>query len=100
MHHSVAIGDVDVKLVERIAAEVLEVLLHLHRDIVTRQILDQEVKIGPELARNRRKKDADSHSALAAILPQGSGKRLHSREGETDLPKGEVERLRHVVSND
>ena len=80
MHHSVAIGDVDVELVERIAAEVLEVLLHLHRDIVTRQILDQEVKIGPELARNRRKKDADRRSALAAILPQGSGTRLHSRE--------------------
>jgi hypothetical protein len=38
MNHGVAMRDVDVELVERVAAEVLEVLLHLHFDIVPREI--------------------------------------------------------------
>ena len=38
MHDRVAMGDVDVELVERVAAEVLEVLLYLNRDIVPTEI--------------------------------------------------------------
>ncbi len=37
MHHGVAIRDIDIELVERVAAKVLEVLLHLHFDIVPRE---------------------------------------------------------------
>ena len=33
MHHGVAMGDIDIELVERLAAEVFEVLLYLHFDI-------------------------------------------------------------------
>ena len=45
MHDSVAMGDVDVELVQRNAAEVLEVLLHLHRDIMPRQIMDEQLTV-------------------------------------------------------
>ena len=38
MHHGVAMGDIDIELVERVAAKVLEVLLYLHLDIVPRKI--------------------------------------------------------------
>ena len=34
MHDRVAMADVDVELVERVAAEILEILLYLNRDIV------------------------------------------------------------------
>jgi hypothetical protein len=63
MHDRVAMGDVDVELVERIAAEILEVLLHLHGDIVPRQIAAQLIPVNPELVGNSRKKDADRHAA-------------------------------------
>jgi hypothetical protein len=62
MHHRVATRDIDVELVERVAAEVLEILLHLHGDVGTRQIVDEFVSVGPELVGNRRKKDADRHA--------------------------------------
>ena len=38
MNHCVAMGDIDIELVECVAAEVLEVLLHLHFDIVPREV--------------------------------------------------------------
>ena len=69
MHDGVAMGDVGIELVERIAAEVLEILLHLHRDIVTRQIMDQQIAIRPELAGNGREKDADCHAPSHELSP-------------------------------
>jgi hypothetical protein len=45
MHDRVAMGDIDVELVEHIAAEVVEVLLHLHRDIMPRQIMDEQITV-------------------------------------------------------
>jgi hypothetical protein len=57
MHHGVATGDIDVKLVERAAALVLEVLLHLHFDIGTREVGAQLIAIGAEFIRNGREKN-------------------------------------------
>ena len=57
MHHRVAIGDVDVKRVERAAALVLEILLHLHFDIGTREVGAQLIAIGAEFIRNGREKN-------------------------------------------
>jgi len=48
MHNSVAVGDVDVELVERIAAEVLEVLLDLHRDVLPREVAVELIPIVAE----------------------------------------------------
>ena len=61
MHHGVAMRDIDVELVERVAAEVLEVLLHLHFDIVPRQVRSQLIAIGAELIRNGREKNLRRH---------------------------------------
>ena len=63
MHHAVAMGDIDIKLVERVAAEVFEVLLHLHFDIVPRQVGSQLIAIGAELIRNGREKNLRRHDA-------------------------------------
>jgi hypothetical protein len=38
MHHGVTLLDIGVELVERVAAEVYEVLLHLHFDIGAREV--------------------------------------------------------------
>jgi hypothetical protein len=48
MHHRVAVLDIDIELVEYAAAEVLEVLLHLHFDIVPRQVRSQLIAIDAE----------------------------------------------------
>ena len=63
MHDGVAMGDVDVELVERVAAEVLEVLLHLHCDIVPREVMDELIAIGAELVGNGRNQCVFRHSA-------------------------------------
>jgi len=42
-------GDVDIELVERVAAEILEILLHLHFDIVPREVGAELVAIGAEI---------------------------------------------------
>jgi len=47
----VAMGGIDV---ERIAAEILEILLHLHFDIVPREVGAELVAIRPEFVGNRR----------------------------------------------
>ena len=57
MHHGVAIGDIDVELVERAAALVLKILLHLHFDIGTREVGAQLIAIGAEFVRNGREKN-------------------------------------------
>jgi hypothetical protein len=97
MHHSVAIGDVCIELVERISAEVLKILLNLHRDIVTRQIVEQEVAIGPEPVRDGRKKDADRHGARRslspAILPHFPDAE-HSGAPQSRVRDGSVQRSR------
>ena len=54
-------GDIDVELVERVAAEVFEVLLHLHFDIVPREVGAQLIAIGAELIRNGREKNLHRH---------------------------------------
>ena len=53
MHDSVAMGDIDIELIERVAAEVLEILLHLHMDIVPFEIGAQQIAIGAKFIRNR-----------------------------------------------
>jgi hypothetical protein len=57
MHHGVAAGDIDVKLVEGAAALVLKILLHLHFDIGTREVGAQLIAIGAEFIRNGREKN-------------------------------------------
>jgi hypothetical protein len=57
MNHGVAIGDIDVELVERVAAEVLEILLHLHFDIVPREISAELIAIDAKLVGNGREKN-------------------------------------------
>ena len=57
MHDAIAMRDIDVELVERVAAEVLEVLLHLHFDVVPREVGAELIAIGAELVGDRRQKD-------------------------------------------
>jgi hypothetical protein len=59
MHHGVAMGDVDIELVERVAAEVLEILLHLYFDVVPREVGAELVAIGAEFVGNSREKNLD-----------------------------------------
>jgi hypothetical protein len=73
IHYRVAVTDVGIELVERVAAERLEILLNLHLDIVPRQIETQLVAISAEFIGNRRKKDADRH----ARTTQNSGRAFH-----------------------
>jgi hypothetical protein len=61
MRHGVTVGDIDIELIECVAAEVLEVLLHLHLDIVPRQIRSQLIAIDAELIRNGREKNLRRH---------------------------------------
>jgi hypothetical protein len=63
MHHGVAIRDIDIELVERVAAKVLEVLLHLHFDIVPREVGAQLFAISAELIRNGREKNLHRHES-------------------------------------
>src|SRR6516164_9522249 len=65
VHHRVAMGDVDVELVERVAAETLEVLLNLHLDIMPRQVAAQLITVEAKLVGDRREKDADRHVGQA-----------------------------------
>jgi hypothetical protein len=61
VHHGIAMPDIDIELVERVAAEVFEVLLHLYFDIVPRQVRSQVIAIGAELIRNGREKNLHRH---------------------------------------
>src|SRR5690349_7274121 len=70
MHHRVAMRDIDVELVERVAAQPLEVFLDLHLDVVACQIDAQAVAVGPEFVGNGREEDADRH---ANPLPEQCG---------------------------
>jgi hypothetical protein len=49
MHDGVATRDVEIDLVQRDAAMVLEVLLDLHLDVVARQVTAEQVAIVAEL---------------------------------------------------
>jgi hypothetical protein len=62
MDHRIAMRDIDIKLVERVAAEVLEALLDLHRDVVPRQVAFELDAVSAELVRHRRQKNADRHA--------------------------------------
>ena len=59
-------GDVDVKLVKGVAAEILEVFLHLHLDIVSSEVAAKLIAVSPELVGNGRKKDTNPHGAPVA----------------------------------
>jgi hypothetical protein len=61
MQHRVAMRDIDIEFVERAAAEVYEVLLHLHFDIGAREVRSQLIAIGAELIRNGREKNLGRH---------------------------------------
>jgi hypothetical protein len=62
VHHGVAMRDIDIELVERVATEVLQVFLNLHRDTVPGQVDAQLIAVSPELVGDRRKKDAYRHA--------------------------------------
>jgi|SRR6516162_1315414 len=51
-HHGIAMGDIDIELVECFAAEVFEVLLYLHLDIVARKIAVQQIAVAAEFVGN------------------------------------------------
>ena len=101
MHHRIALGDVDVELVERVAPWVLEILIDLDRDILPREVMDELIAVGAKLVGNRRKKDADRHgspaqSSSAATLP-------HSQQGEhypSPLPERSVGPARGTMGDD
>ncbi|MGA2493178.1 MAG: hypothetical protein ABSF67_09535 [Roseiarcus sp.] len=57
MHDAVAMRDIDVEFVERVAAEVDKVLLHLHFDVGPREVGAELIAIGAELVGHRREKD-------------------------------------------
>src|ERR1700677_446898 len=65
MHNRVAMGNVDVELVERIAAEILETLLNLHGDVMPCQIAFEFDAVVAELVGNGRKKDHYRHEGLS-----------------------------------
>jgi hypothetical protein len=79
MHDRVAMRDTGVELVQRIAAEVLEVFLHLHSDVLPREVMNEVIAVRAKLVGDRRKKDYDRHggrrSLSVAILP-------HRRDAE------------------
>src|SRR4051812_49495156 len=76
MDDGVAVGDVEVELVERDAAVVFEVLLDLHFDIVAGEVVAQLVAIGPELIRYGREKDPDGHELNCAPRWRLGGRNL------------------------
>ena len=65
MHHGVAMGDIDVQLVECIAPEVLKILLHFHFDIVPRKIGAQPIAIVAEFIGDGREKNLHRHERAA-----------------------------------
>jgi hypothetical protein len=69
VNQAVAFGDVGVELVERIAAEILEVLLHLHRNVLSGEVAAELIPISSEFVGNGRKEDADRHGARSVGAP-------------------------------
>ena len=65
MHHGVAIADIDIELIKRAAPEVVKILLHLHFDIVPREIFAQPIAIVAKLIGNGRDK-----KILTAMTPR------------------------------
>jgi hypothetical protein len=65
MHDRVAMRDIDIELVECVAAKRFEIFLSFYLDIMPCQIGTQLVAIGTEFIGNRRKKDADRHARVA-----------------------------------
>jgi hypothetical protein len=68
MNNGVAMGDIDVELIECVAAEVLKILLHLHFHIVPRKIAAQIITIGAEFIGYSRKRNFDRHECVPAKL--------------------------------
>ena len=84
MHDRVAVGDVGVELVEHIAAKVLEVLLHLHRDVMPREIMDELIPVSPELVGN-------GERPLSPWLPAAHRARschVSATRNTADMPEG------------
>lgn len=78
VHHRVAMSDVDVEFVERVAAKPLEVLLNLYLDIMPCQVGAQLITVAAKLVGNCREKDTNRHVGAAPrrkpafpISPQG-----------------------------
>ena len=55
----------EIEQLERVAAEILEVLLHLHSNVLPREVMDELVAVVAKLIGNRREKNADRHAAAA-----------------------------------
>ena len=66
MHDAIAMGDVDVELVQRVAAKVDEVLLHLHFDVVPREVLAQQITIAAAELVGDRERKIFTHSGMGA----------------------------------
>lgn len=65
MNDAVAMSDERVEAVERIAARVLEILLHFHVNVVPRQIVAQLIAVKSELGCDCRNKDAYRHEPIS-----------------------------------
>jgi hypothetical protein len=79
MHHRIAMGDVNIKHVERIASEVLEILLHLPFDIVPREGGAKLTAI--EVARAQKTRSFELRAALAlAKLYPSPGRALEAHD--------------------
>jgi hypothetical protein len=61
MNHRVTGGDADIEFVEDAEAEILEVLLDLHFDIVAREVMAKLVAVGAEFIGNAGDENADGH---------------------------------------
>jgi hypothetical protein len=98
----VAMSDVDIELVEGVAAKIFEVFLHLHSDILPREVMDELIPVSPELVGNRREKDHYRHggrrSSSAAILPHLNNAE-HSRCARRPAPAQRVLRWLGVYSD-
>src|ERR1700674_686137 len=88
VNHTVAFGDVGVELVERIAAEILEVLLHLHRNVLSGEVAAELIPISSEFVGNGRKEDADRDGAPQLELHPATSPQSGTRPSGAARPAG------------
>src|SRR5450755_507485 len=62
VNHGIAIADIEIQLVERDAAIVLEVFLNLDLDIVTREIAPKLIPVIAKFVRDCGKENLDRHN--------------------------------------
>ena len=62
MHDGVAMADIDVQLVQRVAAKALEVLLDFDLDVVALQVAREFVAVEAKFVRDGGQEDGDRHA--------------------------------------